>query len=108
MEIINLTPHNINIVDDKGTPLRVFEPSGTVARVNERRMSRGFLDDIRLYAKSYGEVENLPDPIPGTVFIVSNIVMEAEQNRTDLVCPDEFTRDQEGKIIGCKSLWYRG
>lgn len=36
----------------------------------------------------YGLVENLPDPINGTYFIVSNFVAAARPDRKDLVYPD--------------------
>jgi hypothetical protein len=59
---------------------------------------------IRITRNTFGQVENLPDPQPNTLFIVSAMVMNACPNRTDLVCPNESVRDSEGRITGCQSL----
>ena len=108
MEVINLTPHDVVLTDDKGSPLKVYKPSGMIARLNEQRISKGVVDGFKLFQKIYGQSDNLPEPVPGRVYIVSSVIIEAEQNRSDLIAPDDFVRDAEGKIIGCKSFWYRG
>jgi len=51
-----------------------------------------------------GDVEGLPDPIPGTVFLVSRIVKAAVPDRMDCMVPDDLVRDSEGRVIGCRRL----
>ncbi|MFC0903824.1 hypothetical protein ACFHWD_03850 [Clostridium sp. MT-14] len=52
----------------------------------------------------FGDIENLPEPQPDTIFVVSSIVAQAAQNRDDLFIPDDTVRDENGRIIGCRAL----
>lgn len=61
MKIINLTPHEIKILDENGNVIAVFPPSGKVARVCVKRKKVGEIDGIPVYANKFGEVEGLPD-----------------------------------------------
>lgn len=83
-EFVNLTPHDIKLND--GT---VYPATGKVARV-----ANTFSNFCNGIAKVfYGDVENLPEPKRGTMYIVSAMVLAAENakprcsRRTDLVSP---------------------
>lgn len=83
-EFINLTPHDIKLND--GT---VYPTTGRIARV-----ANTFSNFCNGIAKVfYGEVENLPEPKRGTMYIVSAMVLAAEKaknkcyRRKDLVAP---------------------
>lgn len=108
MIFINLTPHMINVVGGIQ-----FPASGTVARVaTESQVVEKIKhnDKVVLLTKTiFGKVENLPEPIAGTRYIVSTIVAQAAKDRSDLLTPGELVRDDQGNVIGCKSLnvWYR-
>lgn len=103
--IKNLTPHAIHIVSLTSTDvIRTIEPSGPPARVTENLVSIGEFDEIPLTVPTYGHVVGLPDPEPGVLLIVSMLVKAAQPHRADLVSPGELVRDQEGRIIGCRSL----
>lgn len=66
----------------------------------------GFIDDVRLARKEYGKPENLPDAIPGTVYIVSSQLCDALRDiRSDLIAPDDLVRNEKGEVIGCRSFW---
>lgn len=52
----------------------------------------------------FGEPTGSFEPTPGILLIVSQLVKSACLERYDLVVPAEVVRDNEGKIIGCKSL----
>lgn len=98
MTFINLTPHIVRLNGG-----REFPPSGQVARVQATHeldawLSEGpdgavelgdefFRDAIPVYAPVFGEVEGLPGPAKGTVFIVSGKVAAACRGRDDVVCP---------------------
>ena len=59
---------------------------------------------IRVFTRSYGQVEGLPDPKPGVGYIVSQIVAQALPERRDLFFPGDLLRDKDGNIIGYKNL----
>lgn len=76
--IRNLTPPAINIILDNGSTITI-DPEGTIARVSVSTATVGSIDEIPITESVFGEVENLPEP-------------------------NESVRDEEGRIIGCKSL----
>ena len=51
----------------------------------------------------YGE-SNLPDYEEGVYYIVSALVANAYPERKDLLMVNETIRDDDGRIIGCKSF----
>lgn len=83
-KFINLTPHDIKLND--GT---IYPASGKVARV-ESVFSNFCCSISKVF---YGEIENLPEPEDGTYYIVSAMVLAANNSqprcrrRGDLVAP---------------------
>ena len=104
MEIINLTPHSITFISQEGAPVLVVKPSGIVARVTPTTTIVGEIEGIPVTATTFGEIEGLPDPETDKIFIVSSIVAGRVPDRTDVFIPNESVRDNEGRIIGCRSL----
>lgn len=100
---INLTPHEVTLVDDQGDITLVIKPEQTSARCAVKREIAFTADGIQVNRSVFGEVVGLPDPVEGTWCIVSRIVAEAAQ-RSDLLVPDETVRNPEGQIVGCKSF----
>lgn len=92
---VNCTPHEVKLNDG-----RVFTPSGIVPRVSQSYCDTENPDILRT---TYGSVENLPDPVPGTYYIVSALVREACKDRGDLVSPasahPECVRNEKGHIV---------
>ena len=101
--IVNLTPHTINVFDGDGRHVADVPPSGTVARVNTQRTVTGAHDGVPLYRTTYGAVQELPSPTPGTIFVVSGMVRAAVA-RDDLWQPGDLLRDDAGRPIGCVGL----
>ena len=105
LEVVNLTPHSINIV---GGP--TFEPSGQVARISSTNENAGELiingESVPLITQEFGEVIGLPEEKEGTMFIVSGLIF-ANSERKDLLVPGEQVRDEQGRVIGCKSFQVR-
>ena len=97
LNFVNCTPHPIKLNDG-----RIFEPSGTIARVSQ---SISEFDENSIAVQSFGEVTNLPEPKAGTVYIVSAMVLGRAQiaGRTDVVAPatghKNCVRDDKGYII---------
>ena len=96
--IINLTPHPI-VVENDDTK-KVYEPSGTVARVEMETKPIGDIDGFYLHEqKVVGH--NVPDPQPDTYYIVSAMVLGLLRDREDLIAPDtnNAKRNDKGWII---------
>lgn len=105
-KIINKTPHPLTIVTDNGNI--VIEPSLPPVRVSESTHTIGTLTTngmvVPVTRKSYGEVENLPDPEDNTVYVVSALVAARVPERLDVLITSSPVRDESGRIIGCREL----
>lgn len=116
MKLVNLTPHNVVIIDDAGDVGKVVArfPSEGEARVSvEMTPSQSLVVEgvevdltvgnttipatvpavvndvlVDVVRREFGEVVGLPDPHPDKMFIVSSIVMSACPGRDDLLAPD--------------------
>ena len=101
MNIINLTPHTINVYDENHNHVIDIQASGTVARVDAIKKVVGNVNNIPLFETAYGEIVNLPEPSSNTMYIVSGLVKASCPERDDLLQPGELLRDDEGRPIGC-------
>lgn len=95
VEYINLTPHPIHLNDG-----RVFEPTGTVARVTSTFSE--IVDDV--CEQVFGEVQDLPEASDNVRYIVSGMVLAAlKGSREDVVAPATghplTVRNEKGHII---------
>ncbi len=131
INIINCTPHDIvfiveSYIDDEFYAIEKFiiKKSGIVPRVKEVEnkidvfkasvtresdikedgYDNGWNIYIDIMQKSFSEVEGLPEPQENTIYIVSALVAGAAKDRDDLVIPNDTVRDDQGRIIGCRSL----
>ena len=109
MNIINLTPHPLNLMPEGSDgPTVTIPPSGIVARCATSRVQVGTVtvDGIAIPVNrtQFGEVTGLPDPQPDTIYIVSAVVAQAVPNRPDVFIVDDTVRDEQGRIIGAKAL----
>ena len=97
MNFVNLTPHSIKLND--GT---MFEPSGVVARVSADLQAVEPVGGVQLFRQTFGDVEGLPEQMPGTMYIVSAMVLDAV-DRDDCVAPatgsKETIRNEAGQIV---------
>lgn len=110
MQIVNLTPHPVVLCDRDGAPCVTLPACPTPARCSTERVVVGTAATeglaVPLTKVRYGAVENLPEPEPGTIYIVSAIAAAAAKamGRTDVVIVDDTVRDESGRIIGAKAL----
>ena len=106
--VINLTPHAVNVISDDNSIATTIPASGNVARCSQTIDIVGALTldsvVIPISASSYGEVVDLPDPQDGVYYIVSRLVMSACPARQDLLVPNDLVRNDAGQVIGCRSL----
>ena len=101
--LVNMTPHDLNIVQVDGTILTVA-PSGFVPRCSSTEETDGIIGGtIAVTRQTLGEVEGLPESLPATFYIVSRLVASAA-NRPDLLVPGPLVRDDKGRVVGCKGL----
>lgn len=95
---INLTSHRICFEDGRTIP------SSGIIRCSEVIVPAGEHDDIPLIRRTFGAVENLPEPKEGVIYIVSILVRISHPERTDLASPGQLERDSFGNIICVKEL----
>ena len=115
MKFVNLTPHAVQIAAwgaENHFVTVTPEDNEPAARVATRRVAgpKIMLGDsvsIQTSRVEFGEVEGLPDPVPGIVYIVSGMVA-SRVNRSDVFAPGELVRDEKGVVIGCKGLTCSG
>ena len=110
MNIVNLTPHKIDVLCSYGTISIV--PSGKIARVatsdklvhHVYMMYNGTEVPVSVNQTTFGQVVDLPEPTADTFYIVSRIVKNAVPDRTDVLVPGNLVRDAAGVIIGCNGF----
>ena len=113
MKLVNLTPDTLNI-HSNGQVLEVA-PSGIVAqvKVDHVKLKNIIVGDFTIAVNStkYGDVIDLPDPVKGTIYVVSALVLQRANERVtdwnereDLFCPGELARNAEGVVVGCHGL----
>lgn len=108
MKIRNLTPHAINLLNDNNEVVAIIEPSGIIARAAQTKelVEELCVDGmtIPVYKSEFGKVENLPEQEKDTIFVVSALTAQACKGRPDVYITDNPVRDEQGRIIGCRSL----
>lgn len=100
--LVNMTPHTLNIVINDEVTIAVA-PSGIVPRVSTKieKIADGIV------TTKMGDVEGLPEVVPGKLLIVSALV-KAASDRDDLISPDTSptgaVRDDNGRIVGVRGI----
>ena len=123
IKLINLTPHEINLVDANSVQFdsvakcyRIEEgksvaiPSSGVARCTTHQQKIFEENGIEFLETSYGEIQGLPEPEDNTIYIVSAIVALAGRRlgRDDLAIATNMVKSDDGRtIIGCTALSIR-
>lgn len=116
--VINCTPHDVLIygatscmlqdgrpyIREEGEeypePLRVYPAAKNPARAIYERRTSGAVDGTLIYRLFTEDIVNLPDPKPGTYYIVSKRLAQACPERKDLIFPGGVVRDADGHIVG--------
>lgn len=103
MKIINLTPHNVDICDENGNIIKTYEASGIDARMTFGYDDVDVIDGVPMVVRTPRRIKGLPSPQKDTMFIVSNIIMDACPDRKDLLAPVKQVRIN-GRVVGCQAL----
>lgn len=102
--LANYTPHAaLTYRPDGGEAVHL--PQLGNARCAEEYVPDGeFAGGLPRTQMRYGDVTGLPDAEPGTIYVVSQLVVGALPERADLAFPAGLVRDDEGTIIGFRFL----
>ena len=107
IELVNLTPHEVNFVDKEDNEIITIPPSGTIVRVDKQQVPIvciGVGDKTIPYIKiHYTEIQELPPKKKNTLYIVSTLCAQYS-DREDLVILEDLARNKEGKIIGARAI----
>jgi hypothetical protein len=99
MQLVNLTPHPVQVMRVNGTFIEL--PKGSIVpRLATTETVIGEIDGAKIVKTIFGATVDLPEAADDTILIVSRLVKDANPGRTDLVCPGAALRDETGKIIG--------
>jgi len=104
VKVVNLTPHAI-VIDGVGE----IPPTPPPARCEEKIETVGHIfvngTAVPIIRKTLGNIQNLPPPHEGTIYIVSLPVAQAvSQARKDVFAIGESVRNEKGQIVGAKSI----
>lgn len=107
MKVVNLTPHTIMLTTETGAVN--IPASGIVARCEVSSEHWGTVEvqgvSVPLVKTSFGAVKDLPDPVPGTVYLVSGVVLSAlAGSRPDVVGVTNLVRDDAGRVIAAQAF----
>lgn len=107
-EIVNLTPHNIDILSQSENVIKVLPPCSNPPRVEEhsRQVNSVSVDDktIPIKVVSYTHKVDLPEEKPETYYVVSRLIAETRPERTDLLVPYDIVHTPDHSIKGCQSF----
>ena len=126
MEIINLTPHDINFYEEEHTqkikgcyyiipgalPYHTIPASGITARAAQTEDNLPAIDcngvRVPLLQMTYGDPVNLPEPEKGKAYVVSALTVAAakaaKRSTSDLYVVARTVRNEVGAVIGAGAL----
>ena len=126
MEIINLTPHDINFYEEEHTqkikgcyyiipgalPYHTIPASGVTARAAQTEENLPAIDcngvRVPLLQMTYGDPVNLPEPEKGKAYVVSALTVAAakaaKRSTSDLYVVARTVRNEVGAVIGACAL----
>lgn len=115
MELVNLTPHNVNFMDEDGNIIKTIKPAAEAPRLKTFKGSSTTIDVDGISIPLSGgfkfldelvEGQSLPPQEDGVLYIVSKALADyaVSVGRNDFVSPDRVVRDDKGAIIGCRGL----
>lgn len=126
MEIVTLTPHDINFYEEEHTqkikgcyyiipgalPYHTIPASGIAARAAQTEDNLPAIDcngvRVPLLQTTYGNPVNLPEPEKGQAYVVSALTVAAakaaRRSTSDLYVVARTVRNEAGAVIGACAL----
>ena len=116
MTIVNLNKHAVSgLVNNEVVTFPACE-QGKECRVSVTSKEVERVPGMKCVETTYGQVENVPEPQEGVVFIVNMIVLDRLPHRKDLIAPDSgpsAVRNEKGQVLHVvqwkvNPLWGKG
>lgn len=115
MNLVNMTPHDVNFMDEDGNIIKTIKPAAEAPRLKTFKGASSQIDVNGVSIPLSGGFKFLDELVDGqvlppkkdaTLYIVSKALADyaVSVGRTDFVSPDRVVRDSKGAIIGCKGL----
>jgi hypothetical protein len=108
MRLRNRTPHTIHILgNDQALEITPDGPAARLTLAPDRPDGTLTVDGVAvplIRTSATTTVVDLPDPEPGTLYVVARPVAEALPERHDLAYPHLTVRDDRGVVTGCRAL----
>ena len=101
MNIVNMTPHPINLLDLANQPMQTIEPSGVSIRLAQSETVVDSLNGVDVLLITFSASDTLPEQVEGTYYVVSALVATAYPERKDFLMVARTVRGDDGRIIGC-------
>lgn len=111
MQLVNLTPHSVNLFTPAG--VQSVPASGQLTRVRGHSQPAGEVFGLPVVRPTFEPVTGLPEPVEGVLYLVSSVVLTALKScglhRTDVVAPatgpnDGAIRDSANRVQGVTRL----
>lgn len=103
VDFINLTPHTITMIDAFNNKYDI--KSSGVVRCEVKKEEVGKVGGFSVYKNKYvPNLDLVPQQKENTIYLVSSIVAQAFPERNDFYVVNDTFRNEDGVIIGCKSL----
>lgn len=100
-ELINCTPHEIELVGKETIPSSGFVPCVELEyRHVETLLRKGKLP-VPVFRMQPSAIYDLPEEKPGVHYIVPQAIVENIPERKDLLYPEKIIRDERGRMIKC-------
>lgn len=104
MSFINLTPHEVNLLNEENKVILTLPKCENPPRLKEETVVVGEVNGFPITKTVFGVVSYMPKAVKGVYYIVSRLVLLAYPNRKDLLAPNQIVRDGNRKELGCKSF----
>lgn len=103
-KIINMTTHDVTMLDKNDNVVKVFPKSLETLRLTETTRPVAVVDGVLITHTDYDAPVNLPDETDDTYYIVSQMVKNTLSHRRDLLVPTDVKRNFEGVVLGARAL----
>ncbi|MDI9385875.1 MAG: hypothetical protein QM518_16415 [Verrucomicrobiota bacterium] len=103
-QLQNFTPHRVLTYLPESGPAVDLPQRGNVRLTETFTPGPRFPNGLACTHVDYGTASGLPEPAQGVVYLVSQLVVSAFPDRTDLAFPAGLERDNDGTIVGFRIL----
>lgn len=108
MDLVNLTPHQVDLLLDGGEHL-VLPKCTQPLRLIEHQVGEAVAlalngTSVRLLSIDIAGAEALPRRLPDVLYVVPQLVARSYPERDDFVYPVDLRRDEAGNVTGAAAI----